>query len=88
MSAASKRHMGRVAELGCIICDQPAQVHHIRKPGLVGAGQRASDWLVLPLCMEHHTGDAGIHGLGRRCFEDIYGDQLHLWELVMDRAYK
>ena len=80
--------MGRVAELGCIICDSPAQVHHIRKPGLTGAGQRASDWLVLPLCMEHHTGGTGIHTLGRENWEGIYEDQLHLWEKVMDRAYK
>jgi hypothetical protein len=26
--------------------------------------QRASDWLVIPLCHKHHQGKHGIHGHG------------------------
>ena len=48
-TAAEKRHMGRVAALGCILCDHlglgatPAQVHHIREGQ--GMSQRANDYL-------------------------------------------
>lgn len=65
-SAAARRHMGRVASLGCVLCRQlgygatPAQVHHLRTG--IGKGQRASDYLTMPLCEAHHTGAAGIHG--------------------------
>jgi len=74
--SAEKRHMGRVAELGCILCrhlgygETPAQVHHIREEQ--GAGQRADDFLTIPLCPEHHTGATGIHGLRARRFEMTY----------------
>lgn len=57
MSAAGKRHMGRIARLGCIACrllalgDSPAQVHHIREGRIA-----RSDTLTIPLCPPHHTG--------------------------------
>lgn len=65
---AEKRHMGRVAELGCYLCnvlgagETPAQLHHIREGQ--GASQRASNWLVVPLCEKHHANYSkdGIHG--------------------------
>lgn len=56
-SAAAKRHMGRVAALGCIACsilclgETDACVHHIRE----GRIER-NDFLTLPLCPSHHTG--------------------------------
>ncbi len=63
MSAASKRHMGRVAELSCCLCGgQPVEVHHARSGEAAGAGQRASDWLTIPVCPECHRGSNGIHG--------------------------
>ena len=64
---AEKRHMGRVASLGCYLCRQlgygetPAQVHHVREGQ--GMAQRASNWLTAPLCEQHHTGSKdGWHG--------------------------
>lgn len=63
MSAASKRHMGRVAQLTCALCGaQGVQVHHLREGDSAGAGQRASDWLTIPLCPDCHTGPLGVHG--------------------------
>ncbi len=56
----------RVAALGCILCryadlgETPANLHHIREGQ--GLSQRASDWLVIPLCCEHHQGKTGVHG--------------------------
>ena len=56
----------RAAALGCILCrhldlgDTPANLHHVREGQ--GMSQRASDWLVVPLCKEHHQGKTGVHG--------------------------
>jgi hypothetical protein len=66
-----KRHMGRVAELGCLICKQPANVHHIRTERI------KNHYLTIPLCREHHQGDFSIH-MDKRQFENIYGSELYL----------
>lgn len=67
MSNAGKRHMARVARLPCAICGaEPVEVHHIREGQ--GAAQRAQDALTVPLCVYHHRGAEGIHGLGRKGF--------------------
>ena len=83
MSAASRRHLDRVAALGCILCrrlgngETPAEIHHPREGQ--GAAQRASDWLGTPLCPEHHRGASGLHGLGTRGFAARYKcDELDL----------
>jgi hypothetical protein len=66
MKGAEKEYMGRVASLGCMVCrhmgwgQTPAQLHHVREGQ--GMAQRSSNWLVVPLCQEHHTGAHGIHG--------------------------
>jgi hypothetical protein len=56
---AEKDYMDNVASLGCLICQSPAALHHPTSG--MGRGQRASHWLVVPLCPEHHQGDSGIH---------------------------
>jgi hypothetical protein len=66
-TAAERAHLGRVAALGCLLCQAPAEVHHIREGQ--GMAQRASHWLTVPLCPEHHRGSDGLHGLGERGFE-------------------
>lgn len=40
-------------------CAGRVELHHPREEQ--GAAQRASDWLVIPLCREHHQGPLGIH---------------------------
>ena len=92
MSRASD-HMGRVAALGCILCRHlgngatPAEVHHIRDGQ--GAAQRASDWLTVPLCPEHHRGESGLHGLGRRGFERRYRlNELDLLAGTIEALYR
>lgn len=72
-----KQHMGKVAALGCMLCrhlglgNTPAAVHHIRTG--IGMGRRASDFDTIPLCPEHHQGNTGLHGMGRKAFERHYG---------------
>lgn len=72
MSLKAKRHMGRVASLGCLICElcglgnSPAEVHHILDTAA------RSDFLTIPLCPTHHRGALGFHGLGEREFNRKY----------------
>lgn len=69
MSAAGRRHMARVAQLGmeqgCIVCGERfAHVHHLmegRTPG-----RRSGDFCTIPLCEACHTGTHGIHGTRQR----------------------
>ena len=84
MSTLLKKHMNAVAELGCILCRHldygitPAELHHPRDA--VGMAQRASDWLVIPLCPEHHRGNSCLHGLGEKGFYTRY--KLQEWDLL------
>lgn len=86
--AFEKRHMGRVAELGCVLCrhlghgHSPAEVHHIREGA--GMGQRSPHYLTIPLCPEHHRGNSGVHGLGVRGFYTRYKlDELDLLSMTI-----
>jgi hypothetical protein len=72
---AESAYMGKVAALGCIIEGNPAQVHHIREGQ--GLSQRASHYLVIPLCPECHMGALSIHKTKRQ-FENIHGSELDL----------
>lgn len=69
-----KAHYDKVARQGCILCrhlgygETPCEVHHIRRHG----GKR-DDAPVIGLCPEHHRGNTGVHGLGRKRFASHYG---------------
>lgn len=85
-TAVEKRHYGKVAQLGCIVCknigyeDSPAEIHHLRANA--GAGQKSKD--VIPLCHIHHrTGGYGLaFHAGKEAFEQVYGTELELLEQV------
>lgn len=59
-TAAERRHMARVASIGCVLChhmglgDTPAIVHHMKFG--TGASDRSSHFLTIALCPEHHVG--------------------------------
>jgi hypothetical protein len=89
-SKATKAHMSRVAELGCIACliagtpGTPPELHHPRTNA--GAGQRAPDNDVIPLCHAHHRGTQhprvpSIH-LDRLNFIETFGSESELLERV------
>ena len=77
MNKADREYLNKVASLGCRLCarlgygESPAEVHHQRTG--TGAGKRASHRRTVGLCPAHHRGPQGLHGLGRRAFERIYG---------------
>ena len=69
-----KEDYDRIARFGCILCsylgyevaDVGCEIHHIRR-----TSQRKNSPSI-PLCREHHRGDTGVHGLGRKAFERKY----------------
>jgi hypothetical protein len=73
---AEREHMSKVASLGCLVCQRPANVHHIRPVGL-GMGMRSSHYQVVPLCREHHQGQFSIHNCKEQ-FEAMYGTEAEL----------
>lgn len=87
---AEKEQMRKFAELGCILCIEhlgkygsPAEMHHIRRSG------KRSNAPVIPLCPEHHRGNTGIHGMGRKSFEFRYGlTEEYLLERSLKLAYE
>lgn len=83
----SKKHLSRLAELPCRICQRPAEIHHIRHPAITGGSQRASDWFAIPLCPDCHRGGGGFHGLGREAWERAHGSQFHHLAETLHRLY-
>jgi len=81
-------HKGRVAELGCALCHHihgahdpgPVELHHLRS----GGWGRGSYKTLIPLCVPHHRGNEGVHGMGTKAFERHHGitqQQLLDWTL-------
>jgi hypothetical protein len=88
-SLALRAYKNLVADLGCAVggCSAPAMLHHPRFAA--GAGQRSSDWLVIPLCPEHHQhGGVGvaIHA-GQQTFEGLYGTEEKLLAQTIERVF-
>jgi hypothetical protein len=78
-----KKHMDKVAQLGCFVCERPAALHHIRPKG-TGIGRRTSHFEVIPLCPDHHQGKFSIH-MSKRAFEEKYGTEKEILEIVLQR---
>lgn len=67
-------HKERVRSVRCVVCSTmgmvqstPTEAHHVEsvRDGL-------SDYATAAVCVDHHTGPNGIHGLRRRGFEMRY----------------
>lgn len=80
----SKSYLRDVKRLPCEICvrhhgmdpdpwpePNASDAHHPRTG--VGAARKAGDEFAIALCKEHHQGNTGVHGLGRKAFEARYG---------------
>ena len=77
----------KVASLGCVLCrhldlgETPAILHHVREGQ--GMSQRASDWLVVPLCPVHHADPKmGIHGA--EFYQRFRMDEMDLLALTLE----
>jgi len=73
---SEREHMSKVASLGCLVCQRPANVHHIRPIGL-GIGMRSGHYQTIPLCHDHHQGQFSIHNCKEQ-FEAMYGTEEEL----------
>jgi hypothetical protein len=77
-NAAERRHMARVAAMGCIVCleslglhDSPAEVHHVHVRHGWG---RSSHFATIPLCAQHHRLHRyAVHNCGAEAFERAHG---------------
>ena len=71
-TAAEKRHMGRVAALGCLVHHgTPAVIHHLQ------CVSPRDNMIVIPLCPFCHTGTFSIHSTKEQ-FLSIYGSEMKL----------
>ena len=60
--------------------ETPSETHHVFD------SSARSDYLLIPLCPEHHRGPTGFHGLGQREFERRYGtSEAHLLAWVVEK---
>lgn len=80
-----RAYMGRVAELGCVICGGIPEIHHNTKNR--GYGAKSSNYDIMGLCPNHHRGSEGIHHIGVKTWENKYGDQNNLVKRIKLRIY-
>jgi len=71
-----------LAEYGCCICMRPAEIHHLIGYKYSSLGKKAIDQNTIPLCVDHHRGSQGIHHLGMRVWEEVYGTQEYHLNLI------
>lgn len=82
-TVAEKKHMKRVAELGCIACsklgyeDTPAELHHITSGAM---GKKSSHFHVIPLCPYHHRNSDESYHRNPMLFTKKFGTQTELLE--------
>lgn len=77
MTKAELIHKGKLAALGCMACLRihgphapgPVELHHLRTGGW-GKGEYTT---LIPLCINHHRGREGVHGMGTKAFDRAYG---------------
>ena len=76
---------------GCILCKvlkqkqkTQTEIHHLRS----GQGMSQRGVKCITLCVEHHRGDTGFHGLGRKGFEQFHNisedELLQAWQSQSD----
>lgn len=77
-TAIERRHLQRVADMGCLVCGRPSTVHHVTSDGyqrLARVHKRT-----VPLCPTHHMIQFGPHesveALGHAGFTATYGIDL------------
>ena len=80
-TAAERRHLNRIGEMPCLVCDGPAVIHHVVSNGY----QRITRThrLITPLCYRHHVDSPeAIHRIGHANFYAMHGIDLYKWACV------
>ncbi len=88
MNVKEQEHCKRVAALGCYICGAEPQLHHIRNDGTgnAGIGRKNSNFMVIPLCYNHHLGPFSIHNKKLE-FEKRHGTEKEILQIITERLY-
>lgn len=77
---SEKEHLNRVVALGCLICGNQAEVHHILEGR--ASQRKVSHFETIPLCPRHHR--TGGHGIaihaGAETWRRIYGSEKEMLE--------
>ena len=69
---AQKERMGRLKYMPCIVCGySPVEVQHCNTK----MGLKKDHDATISLCFEHHRGKMGIHTIGRRLWEKLFGSE-------------
>jgi len=68
---AQRARWEKMREYGCMICGAPAEIHHCE----TGMGGRKNHDRCIPLCATHHRGEHGIHTIGRKQWQAVYGTE-------------
>ncbi len=88
-SKADRERANKLRDLGCIVCLNymnvltPPAIHHIDGQTKEGCHQKT-----IPLCPKHHQEPSNTqqwvsrHGDGRNAFEEAYGTEQELLEMV------
>ena len=80
-----RKHWEKVRELGCIICGEPAYIHHC----FTKMGTRKDHDKVIPLCYWHHRSNSSLDiNSGKRTWQEKYGTELELLNKVLDLLEK
>lgn len=88
MNKVDRTRLDLLSSLGCVVCrnlgygPSPSEIHHLIGIQHKGLSQRSSHQKTIPLCPEHHRGNHGIHHMGRKAWEAVYGTQDSLLEQV------
>tara|TARA_R100001440_G_scaffold42381_1_gene62076 strand:- start:542 stop:832 length:291 start_codon:yes stop_codon:yes gene_type:complete len=96
MKTTERKHLKRVAELGCIACRKigyfgtPAEIHHISNKTM---SKRSSNFETIPLCPYHHRTSKESYHLNPKWFNSTFGTQQDLlnevqWLLYGDKENK
>lgn len=73
MNKLERTYMDAVQRIGCLICGNPAQVHHINS-----GGRRIGHFFTLPLCPDHHEGNVLSIGNTKKTFIRKFGSEIYL----------
>lgn len=87
-----KQHWNNVGNLKCVMSGRPnPTLHHCHGGSMVvrgvqrGGSQKTSDFLVIPLDAEYHTGNNGIDtAMSVNAWEDLFGDQADMLDEVSE----
>lgn len=80
-TAEERRHLSRIAAMGCLVCGSPSTVHHVTSDGFKRLSRCHSR--IAPLCPTHHMIQFGpresVEALGHAGFTATYGIDLLEW---------